>query len=290
MPVRLTLAVLALAALAACSGQRRLSHDEYYREAAAAFADENYPVAITRYKELLDQHPFSEHAEEAELRIAQGYYRKGSYAEAIAALNDFQRMHPMSPHLPEVYYLLGRSYMDQMTTIDRDQSASENAHGWFRVVIDRYPESSFAEQAREEIATCREALAEHELYIAEFYLKRKNLKAVENRVKGILETYPDTAAANEAVERLAAGYERAGDGERAALARRVLSGRAAGSTSLDGGAAGALLADLSERYGSSPRQPETGAAPVLRDPVGPPPIATKGDPRYGPGPGNAGVY
>jgi hypothetical protein len=54
----------------------------------------------------------------------------------------------MSPELAKVYYLLGKSYDKQMTTIDRDQTAADNAQGWFRVVLDRYPDSEYAPKAR----------------------------------------------------------------------------------------------------------------------------------------------
>jgi outer membrane protein assembly factor BamD len=228
MSTRLVLALAVALVVAGCGGaaKPKLPADQYYKEASDAFADENYEVAATRYKDLLDQYPFSEHAEEAELRIAHSHYQRKQYAEAIAAFNDFQRMHPMSPHLPEVYYLLGKSYMDQMTTIDRDQGASENAHGWFRVVIDRYPESKYAALARVEMRACRYSLAEHERYIAAYYLKRDNLRAGENRVKGILENYPDTLAATQALESLAVAYAKAGDVEHEQMARAALVERA----------------------------------------------------------------
>ena len=310
-PVTIALA-LALVLLAACSSTRKLGPDEYFDEATTAFEKEEYEIAIKSYKEMLDQYPFSEHAEEAELRIAHAHYKNRQYPEAVAAFNDFQRMHPMSAHLPEVYYLLGMSYMDQMRTIDRDQSASENAHGWFRVVLDRYPESSYADKARHEIAVCREALAEHELYITTYYLKRDNVKAGENRVKSIVEIYPDTRAATRALDRLAAAYEKAGEARQAELARAAVAERIAAGIGVPadddedevppatttpvahGPATHALLADLSARYGSgdsAPPSTATAAAPALVDPEGERRPGTTGDPRYGPGPGfEPGAY
>jgi outer membrane protein assembly factor BamD len=260
MPIRLLLVVVVVLALAAACGTNkpRLPADQYYKEASTAFASKNYEVAVNRYKELLDQYPFSEHAEEAELRIAQSHYKTKHYPEAIAAFNDFQRMHPMSPHLAKVYYLLGKSYMDQMTTTDRDQAASENAHGWFRVVIDRYPESPWAAKAHRKLGECRSALAAHELYIAAYYFKRQNLRAGENRVKGILENYPDTPVATHAIEHLAAAYARAGDGEHTRLARAALAERASGNPAStdDPPAVGASADPPATRAGADP--PATG--------------------------------
>ncbi len=290
--------LVAIALLAGCSAKKeKLSADEYYKQASEAFTKKNYPVAVNHYKELLDQYPFSDHAEEAELRIAHAQYKSHHYPEAIAAFNDFQRMHPMSPHLPEVYFLLGKSYMDQMTTTDRDQAASENAHGWFRVVIDRYPTSPFAAKARRKLTNCRRSLADHELYIASYYFKRKNLPAGENRIKGLLENYPDTPAATRAVATLADAYARAGDDAHEKMARAALSERqhaeelaatksgddkdakpkkkkkaaddapVAAVPDRDGPATALLLADLTSRYGVGQGVSTAATAPSLIDPV-----------------------
>ncbi len=288
---------LAVLSLTACGNPPKLNADAYYREATEAFQHKNYDVAIKQYKGLLDNFPFSDHAEEAELRIAHAHYKSKQYPEAIAAFNDFQRMHPLSPHLPEVYYLLGKSYMDQMTTVDRDQGASENAHGWFRVVLERYPTSPYAAKARKRLIQCREALAGHELYIATYYLKRSNLKAGENRVKGILENYPDTTAATRAVEQLAEAYAKAGEESHETLARAALAERggdpppAAGAdppaAPANGPATDTLLADLTTRYGAGQGLSAAATAPSLLDPVTPK-TGTKGGPS-GPSGGGGGA-
>ena len=64
---RLVVATLvAIGLLVGCSAKKeKLGADEYYKNATEAFTKENYPVAVNNYKDLLDQYPFSEHAEEA---------------------------------------------------------------------------------------------------------------------------------------------------------------------------------------------------------------------------------
>ncbi len=283
------LALLALGT-AACGATPRLSADQYYSEGKTAFGEKNYEGAIHNYKDLLDQYPFDPHAEEAELTIAESQYKKHHYAEAIAAFNDFQRMHPMSPELAKVYYLLGKSFEKQMTTIDRDQQAADNAQGWYRVVVDRYPESEYAPKARRRMAQCRESMAEHDRYIARFYFKEKNLRAGENRVKSILEKFPDTVAATAALGDLAAAYERRGDTGAAEKVRAAVGERAAAFASLPetgpgSRAAGAvpavrtpvtdaLLDDLIKSYGPSEGGGAIVATPALVDPVSGPKVPT----------------
>ena len=328
---RLAILLVALVLAAGCGDAKpKLSADAYYKEASEAYSKRNYDVAAAQYKELLDKYPFNDHSEEAELRIATAQYKSKHYPEAIAALNDFQRMHPMSPELPEVYFLLGKSYMDQMTTPDRDQSAAENAHGWFRVVIERYPTCPFAMKAQIKLTQCRFELAEHDLIVAEYYLQRGNVKAGENRVKGILENYADTPAATRGIEALAAAYERAGDHEHEQMARAALAELPSVETleskvaadalaekkkgkgkdksappqvtvaslptpSPSGPATTLLLADLTARYGPSQGVSTAATSPSLIDPVKPKganPLAGGGD-HIGPSsnaPGPLGGY
>ena len=303
-------ALMLVALSAACSGKSpRLSADQYYTEGKAAFGDENYEVAIRSYKDLLDQYPFDPHAEEAEITIAESQYKKKHYAEAIAAFNDFQRMHPMSPELPKVYLLLGKSFEKQMTTTDRDQGAADNAQGWYRVVVDRYPTNEYAARARRRMMKCRESMAEHERYVANFYLKQNNMRAAENRVKSLLEQFPDTLATTKGLEDLAAAYERRGDTAAAEKVRAAANERAAAFASMPESGPGSrqegavpaartpvadtLLAELVTTYGPSESTTAVAAAPALIDPVTSPklPTGAAAEPgSYGPvGGGNSGL-
>src|SRR5439155_1314766 len=99
-PTRLGALAVALVALE-CAGKKPIiPPDKLWGEAEDAFNIDAYELAVDRYKKLLDQHPFDQHAEEAELKIALSYYKAQRWAEAIAAFGDFERMHPTSAELP----------------------------------------------------------------------------------------------------------------------------------------------------------------------------------------------
>jgi outer membrane protein assembly factor BamD len=217
----LTTAVLLLPVVLAaigCAARRQPTAEESYSSASEYFDSGAYEVAVQEYKQLLDQHPFSEHVEEAEIKIAQSYYLMGRYAEAVAAFSDFERMHPMSPETPMVTYYLGMSYLQQMRPPDRDQAASESAYGYFRAVLDRYPESEWAARAGLRLRECEESIAAHELYVARFYLRHRNLPAAEGRLARILVSYPDTESAADALLAFGEAYEKRGLDESARLA------------------------------------------------------------------------
>lgn len=182
--------------------EKRPSAKEYYTQANDAYAKEDFFGAIDTYRDLLDQYPLNPYAEEAQLKIAYSYYIQKKFTEAIASFNDFERAYPTSMHLPFVEYYRGMCYLEQMRSIDRDQSVTEKAYERFRAVTDRFPESPFAPLAEKKIKACRDSMAAHELMIANFNDKYDNVPAAEARLRTIVENYPETDAAVSALDRL----------------------------------------------------------------------------------------
>ncbi len=209
--------------VAGCAGKKHLTADQYFNDATRDFRSGALTLAVDEYHDLLDQYPFSEFNEEAELKIAHAQYLNGNYLEAIVALTDFQRRHPTSPNLPFVGYCLGMCYARQMSTIDRDQTSAQNAETYFLTVSRQYPDSPFAELARQELAHCRESLAEHELYIADFYERNGNNKAAEIRILTMASRFGDTDAAADGLLGLARLYRRGKRDDNAVLAYQALT-------------------------------------------------------------------
>ncbi len=213
------LALLALAALAAgCAAKTPETAEEFYAVANQHLQEGAYPLAIEHYKELLDQHPFSELAEDAEFKIAHAHFQNRACPEAIASFSDFQRRNPTSPHLPLVGFLIGVCHEEQMQEPDRDQSASQSAHAYFQAVMNQYPESPFSDLAQERMHHCRESLAQHEYNIAAYYRKIGNEKAAEIRMIDLVKRYNDTDQAAEALDSLAQIYVEREEVDKAVLA------------------------------------------------------------------------
>jgi len=244
----------ALLLLGGCTTtEKRLSAKEYYTNANEAFVQENFPKAVEDYRNLLDQYPLNPYAEEAQLKIAYSYYLDKKYTEAIAAFGDFERAYPTSTHLPFVEYYRGMCYLEQMRSIDRDQSVAEKANDFFRDVVDRYPDSPFAPQAEEKIRICRDALAAHELYIADFnYNFSDNPLATLSRLRRIIELYPETDATPQALTRL---VKLLNEGEKPELAEMAAKALAFRQTAK---APGEQIASL-----DSPDLPPPGVDPLL---------------------------
>jgi outer membrane protein assembly factor BamD len=223
MKLRSSAWILVVFVLAGCAAKQHLTADEYFNQATERYRSGALTVAIDNYHELLDQYPFSEYNEEAELKIAHAHYLEGNYAEAIVALTDFQRRHPTSAQLPFVGYLLGMCYVQQMCTADRDQTAARSASNYFLTVSQQYPDSPFSELARIELERCRERLGEHELYVANFYSKRGNRPAAKVRLLTLASRYEETAASADGLLRLAAICREDDEREQAILAYQAIT-------------------------------------------------------------------
>jgi len=208
---------------AGCSAKKHLTEDQYYHNATEHFRSGALTLAIDDYHNLLDQYPFSEHNEEAELRIAHAQYLSANYPEAVVALTDFQRRHPTSPQLPLVGYYLGMCYVQQMGTIDRDQTPARNAQTYFQTVLQQYPDSPFADLARQQLGRCQESLAGHEFYVAKFYDRVGNTKAAEIRLLTLASQYGETDVAVDGLLRLAKLYRGEQEDAYAVLAYRALT-------------------------------------------------------------------
>jgi outer membrane protein assembly factor BamD len=211
-------ALLLLLTLAACSSTQVLTDTQYSQKANQAMKEKMYDLAIENYQKLLEEYPFSDFSEEAQLKIGEAQYENKQYAEAIASFQDFQRMHPTNPNLALTEYYTALSYMDQMGKKDRDQRAADNAQAHFNILLARYPDSSYAAEAKKRLKECREVLAGHELGIAKFYLIWTNPIGAEARLRRLLENYPDTDAAGVGLYHFANYFRKRGDLTRSALA------------------------------------------------------------------------
>jgi outer membrane protein assembly factor BamD len=166
--------------------------DQLAADGASAFMRGKYRDAITAYTDLKDWYPFSRYAILAELKIADAHFNLKEYQQAIAAYEQFERMHPRNEAIPYVIHQIGLSWFNQMDTVDRDITPAKNALAQFRRLMEQFPDDEYAQKAPERIQTCIEKIAGHELYVAKFYMKTDQYLAGLKRLEHIVEFYPGT--------------------------------------------------------------------------------------------------
>jgi outer membrane protein assembly factor BamD len=212
--MRFFAAFFSIAIVLACSGcsvfHKQPSSEDFYTQAETMFQRKDYNAAIDNYQHVIDQFPFSSYAEDSELKIALSLYQQRKYTEAINSFADFQRMHPTNKNLSLASYYMGMSYFDQIHRPDQDQSNTENALTQFQNLERRYPESEFAQLAQDRVEVCREMLARNEQIIGEYYYDRAHFRAAESRLAELMQKYPDTPVAPQALYELAVTLEKEG--------------------------------------------------------------------------------
>lgn len=156
-----------------------------------AFEDEDYHDALAAFTTLKERYPYSRYAILAELKVGDAHFYRKEYPEAVAAYEDFIHLHPKNEAIPYVLYQIGASYYEQLLTEDRDQTPTYQAILAFQRLLKEHPDSAYASKARESILDCRKLLAQHELYVANFYYKSKHYRAALSRFENVLAGYSD---------------------------------------------------------------------------------------------------
>lgn len=176
-----------------------MSAREIYEFGSEKYGGGKYSDAIEAYEALIDLYPFSVYVSKAELGIADSYFHKHRWDEAIPAYVDFLDRHPTNPQVPHVIHNLGMCYYNKKMAIDRDQIATFEAEANFRHLVTDYPNSEYYEEARKKLNEVREDLAKRERYIAKFYFREKEYYASLRRYLRVIRNYPDTKYFEEAL-------------------------------------------------------------------------------------------
>jgi outer membrane protein assembly factor BamD len=209
-----------------------LSANELYSRAKTALNSGDYETAINTFEKLEARYPFGKYAQQAQLEIAYAYYKFEEPDSAIAAADRFIRNNPGSPHLDYAYYLKGLTnynrgsgIMDRMAPrepSERDTRALRDAFNDFTQLLKKFPESRYAADARQRLIYLHNQLAQYEIHVANYYMKRGAYVAAVNRAKYVVENYQRTPAAREALQVLIRAYSKMGMDELANDAQRVL--------------------------------------------------------------------
>jgi outer membrane protein assembly factor BamD len=193
-----------------------------FAEGSRYFNEKKYARSIDVLQKLKTEHPFSPLLTETELKVADAYYLDQQYPEAITAFKEFQTLHPTNENIPFVILRLGQAHLDQFTSTDRDQKNTEIAKGYFETVITNHPKSPHAREAAEKLAKCIQYLSEHEFNVAVFYYQQERYPAARDRFEEIVRKYKGTPTAIKSLYYLGESYRKEKNWVRASLAYEAL--------------------------------------------------------------------
>lgn len=229
-------ACLLVALLAACAsgGDKSVDGnvDRLYADAREELGAGNYEQAIKALERVEARATGTLVGQQALLDMAYAHWRAGERVLALSVLDRFERAHPSSPAADYALYLRGLvNFNDKLGLLgnlarqdvaERDQQASRDAWQAFSRLVQQYPQSRYAADARVRMDYIVNSLAAYEVHVARYYFQRGAYVAAANRAKEAVSAYERTPAAEEALALMVQSYDRLGMATLRDDARRVL--------------------------------------------------------------------
>ena len=209
------------------------SANRLYSEAKQKLNEKNYEKAIEFFEILEARFPFGRYAQQAELEIAYAYYKYDEPDLAIASADRFIKIYPRHPNVDYAWYIKGLTNYNRGQSIvtrvlpqdpsERDTATMRAAYDDFDQLVRLYPNSVYAADAAQRMIYLRNNMAEYEIHVADYYMRRKAYLAVANRGEYVVENYQRTPAVPDALIYMVRAYRILGLEDLEADALRVLS-------------------------------------------------------------------
>ncbi|HTP60922.1 MAG TPA: outer membrane protein assembly factor BamD [Burkholderiales bacterium] len=208
------------------------SAQKLYGEAKDAMDSKTWDKAIKYLEKLEARYPYGKYAQQAQLDVAYAYWKDGQRASAIAAADRFIKLYPNHPNIDYAYYLKGLvnfnenqglfSIIDNPDMSERDSKGTRESFEAFKDLITRFPDSKYAEDARARMRYLVNSLAQYEVHVARYYMKRGAYVAAANRAQYAVLNYPNAPAIEEAVFIMVKAYDSLGMDDLRDAADRVM--------------------------------------------------------------------
>src|SRR6202789_1780362 len=187
-----------------------------YARAQKSMRDSSYGQAVKQLENLQSRFPFSEPARQAQIDLIYAYYKNREVDPAVDAADTFIRENPTNPRVDYAYYMKGLIYFERQANfmerwfhVDlsrRPPVNSRKAFDAFDDLIKKYPHSQYVGDARQRIVFLRNRLADFELYVASYYMRRGAYVGALNRAKFCIENYDGAPAVQGSMKVLVQAY------------------------------------------------------------------------------------
>jgi outer membrane protein assembly factor BamD len=220
-PSRVLLIALGLSVLVAgCRSHRaddaKSGPEVIYARAQKAIRNSSYAEAIKQLEQLQSRFPFSDPARQSQLDLIYAYYKNREVDPAIDAADTFIRENPTNPRVDYAYYMKGLVYFERQSNwlerkfnVDLSQRPPVNARKSFEAfqqMIEKYPHSQYIGDARQRMIFLRNRLADFELHVALYYMRRGAYVGAINRAKYCVENYDGAPAVKGSMKVLVDAY------------------------------------------------------------------------------------
>src|SRR5690606_36247030 len=193
---------------------------QFYQEAQEAIESNNMVLAIDRLQGLESRYPFGRYAAQAKLDLIYAHYRALDYEAAAAVAERFINTYPDHAQLDYAYYMKGlasfsvdRGLLERFIPSDfteRDMGPARESFEDFNRLLNRFPNSVYAADARQRMVYLRNLMAAYELKAADFYMRRGAYVAAANRGRYVVENFDTSPAVPDGLAVMAKAYAELG--------------------------------------------------------------------------------
>ena len=172
--------------------------------------------AIEQFELIISSYPSSKYALQSRLDIAYNLFKRKKYNRAILQLDKFIEKYPNIQSTPYAYYLRGiiaeeksSSILDNIITesAQRDVQSVRDAYSYFTLLIERFPNSKYSEEAKEKLFILKNTISKHEFYVALYYTNTGSHIAAIKRSKYIIINFPNSTSIADALHLMAYNYQ-----------------------------------------------------------------------------------
>jgi outer membrane protein assembly factor BamD len=196
------------------------SAQKLYGESKDAMAAGAWDKAVKYLEKLEARYPYGRFAQQAQLDIAYVQWKAGERALALAAADRFIKLYPNHTNVDYAYYLKGLinfnensgvlSVIDNPDLSERDSKGTRESFDAFKDLVLRFPDSKYSEDAQSRMRYLVNSLAQYEVHVARYYMKRGAFVAAANRAQYAVQNYQRAPALEEAVFIMVKAYDALG--------------------------------------------------------------------------------
>ncbi len=162
-----------------------------------ALEAKNYPDAARYFEFVKTKYPYIEAAKTAELRLADTDYERDRFIEARDRYQNFVRLHPTHAKVDYASYRAALTHYRDIPSdffilppsVEKDQVEVRAALVAMNEFLNTFSQSTYVPEAKKVQVDVKRRLAQHEMYVAEFYARRERWPAVINRLQNVVKNY-----------------------------------------------------------------------------------------------------
>lgn len=232
MIIACLLALLGAGCASTPEDEAAMSAADLYAEAQRTIRNANWELAIKNLRRVQARYPFDPYAIQAHLDMLSVHQQMGDAESVVEEADRFIKENPRHPRVDYAYYMRGLAWFPKEPFVandwfdvdqaEADSSGAERSFQYFRRLVEAYPSSEYAVDARARMVWLQNFCARHELAVAKWYMRREAYVAAAARARDLLQEFPESDSKPQALELMVLAYRKLGMEDLAADALKVL--------------------------------------------------------------------